>query len=87
MMSNSRLNLVGVVILLLAAPVWLLILWEASLSTGFGDGSARYVVPPFVLCGLTIAIHRLLRPRRNAWPLSALISGVGALALLMWAAG
>lgn len=86
-MTTSQSHLVGLVMVLLAAPVWYLIMFEASLSTGFGPGSARYIVPPFVLCGLTIAIHRLLQPRGNAWPLSALIAGVGALAVLMWAAG
>lgn len=34
---------------------------EASVSTGFGAGSARYLVPPFVLCGLTVAVQRLVR--------------------------
>ena len=86
-MTNARFNLGGLLILLLAAPIWMLIAFEASLSTGFGDGPGRYVIPQLVLCGLTVAIHRLLRNQSNAWPLSVLIAGVSALAVLLWAAG
>jgi hypothetical protein len=84
---NSRFNIVGVSLVALAVPFWVLICVEAAMSTGFGAGNARYFIPPFVLCGLTLAIHRLVRPLKNSWPLSILFAGVGALAVLMWAAG
>jgi hypothetical protein len=86
-MTNTRSTLAGLAFTLLAIPIWGLICYEASLSTGFGDGNGRYIIPPLVLCGLTVAIHRLLRPRKLAWPLSMFIAGVGALGVLMWAAG
>lgn len=86
-MSNSRFNLAGLLIGLLAAPVWILIAIEVPLHNGFGGSSRRYAVAPIVLCGMTAAIHRLLRPRKNAWPLSALIAGVFILAVIAWSAG
>jgi peptidoglycan/LPS O-acetylase OafA/YrhL len=86
-MAGSRFNFVGLLIVLLAAPIWILVAIEVSLRADFSGSLNRYVVAPFVLGGLTAAIHRLLRPRKNSWPLSALIAGVGTLAVLAWSAG
>jgi hypothetical protein len=84
---KPRFSIVGLSLVLLAVPFWVLICVEASMSTGFGGGNGRYIIPPFVLCGLTLAIQRLVRPLKNSWSLSILFAGVGALAVLMWAAG
>jgi hypothetical protein len=86
-MTNLRSNLTGIAIALLAAAVWVLVVIEVFLRSDSGRSFDRYVIGPLVLCGLTVAIHRLLRPRKHAWSLSALIAGVGALAVLAWAAG
>jgi cytochrome c oxidase assembly factor CtaG len=86
-MKHSRFNLAGLVMLVLATPVWLLVSIEAYLSTGFGDGSGRYIAAPLILCGLTVAIQRLVRSQKNSWPLSALIAGVVALVALLLASG
>jgi len=68
--------------LLCAAPVWILLSITVPRSTGFGDASGRYVIAPIVLSGITISVHRLVRDHRNAWPLSALIAGLGILVFL-----
>ena len=47
----------------------------------------RYVLGLIVLRGMTLWIHRLLRPYKNGWPLSALSSGLVSLAVLLWSAG
>lgn len=86
-MTNPRFELAGLLMVLLATPIWILIAVEAYLSPGFGSGPGRYVVAPFVLCGMTAAIHYLVRPLRNAWPLSALLAGIGALTVLLLASG
>jgi hypothetical protein len=38
---------------------------------------------PIVLCGVTAAIHRLLRGHRGAWPLSALLAPLVVFAALL----
>lgn len=86
-MTNSGSKWTGIAIALLAVPIWILVVYEVSLSRAFGDGSGRFVVAPAVLCGLTVAMHRLLRTQRNAWPLSAVAGGGLALGAMMWAAG
>jgi hypothetical protein len=86
-MTSLRSNLTGIAIALLAATVWTLVVIEVFLRSDSGRGFDRYVIGPLVLCGLTAAIHRLLRPRKHAWSVSALIAGIGALVVLAWAAG
>ena len=66
----------------LAAPVWILVAIELSLRS-----PDRYVYGPIVLCGMTVAIHRLLRLYKNAWPIAAMSSGLVSLAVLLWSAG
>ena len=59
-------------------------------STGMGGSPSRFFVAPFVLAGITAAIHRLLRNYRNAWSLSALLAAVialGSLSLVAWMSG
>ena len=86
-MTSLRSNLTGIAIALLAATVWTLVVIEVFLRSDSGRGFDRYVIGPLVLCGLTAAIHRLLRSRKHAWSVSALIAGIGALVVLAWAAG
>jgi hypothetical protein len=86
-MTNSRFNLIGLSLMLLAIPVWILITIEIRLREGSEASQPRYLIAPFVLCGITAATHRLLRSYTNAWPLSALIAGLGVLAVLLWSAG
>ena len=86
-MTNPRFNLIGLSLVLLAIPVWILVTIEIRLREGAQASQSRFLIAPFVLCGITAAIHRLLRSRANAWPLSALIAGLGVLAVLAWAAG
>lgn len=86
-MTNSRFSLIGLSLMLLAIPIWILVTIEIRLSEGAQASQPRFLIAPFLLCGVTAAIHRLLRSRANAWPLSALIAGLGVLAVLAWAAG
>jgi hypothetical protein len=70
-----------------AVPIWLSLIVIVPQSTGWGGSSSRFCVAPFVLAGITIAIRQLLRGRRNAWPLSALLAAVialGSLSVLAW---
>lgn len=76
-MTNSPFNLTGLFTVLLAAPVWILVVIEFSLRS-----PDHYAYGPIVLCGMTVAIQRLLRPYKNAWPLAALGSGLVSLAVL-----
>ena len=81
-MAKSQIDAFGIVMLLCAAPVWIFLSMTVPRGTGFGGASDRYVIAPIVLSGITISVHRLIRDYRNAWPLSALISGVGVLVFL-----
>lgn len=70
-----------------AVPIWLFLIVIVPQSTGWGGSSSRFFVAPFVLAGITTAMHQLLRGRRNAWPLSALLAAVialGSLSILAW---
>ena len=45
---------------------------------------------PVVLAGITVAVHRLLRGRRNAWAISALsasVIGLASLTIIAWMSG
>ncbi len=86
-MTNVRLKLTGLSLMLLAMPIWILVTIEIRLREGPAANPPGYLISPFVLCGMTAAIHHLLRSRANAWPLSALIAGLGVLAVLAWSAG
>jgi len=82
-MSRLQTSVTGMSLILIAVPIWGLVLWTTVTSTGFGAGPARFVVPPFVLCGLMLAVHRLLRPSKNALPLPMFIAGAGAMVCLV----
>lgn len=86
-MKNSRFDLVGLVCLLLAVPLWILDGIEIYLRSGQQGNPRSYFAAPIVLCGITVAVHRLLRPHKNAWPYSALIAGFIVLIVLLWLAG
>lgn len=81
-MANSRFNLAGLLIALLAAPIWALVAIEVSLRS-----PDRYLNGPIVLCGMTLVIHHLLRSFKNSWPLSALSAGLVSLGVLLLSAG
>lgn len=69
-----------------AAPIWLFLIVVVPQSIGWGGSSSRFFVAPLVLAGITIAMQRLLRAYRNAWPLSALLAALTALGTLSIAA-
>jgi hypothetical protein len=83
-MTNARRNRIGLVTGLLAIPVWILIAIEVPLRSSRPD---RHVIGPIVLCGLTVALQRVLRTSQNAWPFSAFIAGLVTLAVVLWSAG
>ena len=85
-MANSQFNFVGVLLVVLAIPAWAFLVVTVPNSVGWGSDPVRFVMAPIVLCGITAAIHRLLRRFKDAWPLSALIAGLGVLAILAWMA-
>ena len=86
-MTNVRFNLIGLLLVLLAILIWTFVTAEIPLRAGIEGRSRRYLIGPLVLCGIAAAIHRLLRERKNAWPLSALVAGVIVLAVLALSAG
>lgn len=85
-----RSSVIDAVVILLAAPAWIIIGGVILAGLGFGTILEKCVLAPVILCGTTAAIHRLLRNFQNAWPLSALIAGYGLVAALFaiaaWAA-
>jgi hypothetical protein len=81
--NAMRFRLRTLLIVIAAAGLWITVLALACGSHGFGHGAIRYVMPPFVLIGMTLAIQRLVRGWGDAWPTSALASGlIGLVSLL-----
>lgn len=85
-MQRRQLSLMSILILSAAAPIWLLLIVIVPQSTAWGGGITRYFVAPFVLTGITIAVHWLLRGRRDAWAIAALAAALIALGTLSVAA-
>ena len=86
-MEMSQLSLSSLLLLGGAIPIWLFLIVVVPQSTGWGGGPSRFFVAPFVLAGMTAAVYRLLRNRRNVWSLSALVAAVialGSLSLAAW---
>lgn len=86
-MKTPLLTPIGLVCVLLAVPLWMLDAFEIRLRSGFGGPPRSDLTACVVLCGITVAVQRLLRPHKNAWPYSALIAGVIVLLFLLWSAG
>ncbi len=80
--AEFRVTLATASTLLLAAPIWCLVVFEVSLRQ-----PDHFVYGPIVLSGMTLAIHRLTRSVGNAWPLSGLIAGILSLGILLLSAG
>ena len=53
--------------------------YEVQLRYGKAGDVPTFLFVIAILCGLTAAISRLVRPYKHTWPLSALLAGVGAL--------
>lgn len=86
-MPNARFNLTSLSLALLTLPLWGFVAYEVQLRNGAAGNVRAYLFPLVILCVLTVAIHRLMRRSPHAWPLSALLAGLGTLGFLMWAAG
>jgi hypothetical protein len=86
-MPNARINLVSLSLVVLSLPIWGLVAYEVQLRNGAAGNVRAYLFPLLILCVLTAAIHRLMCHYPNAWPISALLAGIGTLGFLMWAAG
>ena len=85
--SSLQLNLNAMLILFGTIPIWLALIVIVPSSNGWGQGMGRFLVAPISLVVATIGIHRLLRGRRNAWLLSALLAGtilLGSLSFIAW---
>ena len=86
-MRSARVASVGLVITMVAVPLWILDAIEIDLRSGAKGNSRSYLLTAVVLLGITVALQRLLRSHRNSWASSALISGVIVLLVLLWSAG
>jgi hypothetical protein len=68
-----------------AAPAWIyLIAMFAQNTASVGPNGFTVAV---VLAGITIALHRLLRNRRDGWAISALLAPIiafGSLVFMAW---
>jgi hypothetical protein len=69
-----------------AAPLWAVVCLATFGAPGYGGSPLRYMAGPVALVGITLALARGLRGRRDAWALAALLAGVIALAALSFAA-
>ncbi len=85
-MERPRFNLATFLLLSAAIPIWVFLAVAVPVSTGWGGNPFRFVAAPLVLCGMTVAIQRLLRDRANSWPISVLAAGFIAIASLSIAA-
>jgi hypothetical protein len=84
-MKSRRLNLIDTLLVAAAIPFWVFLLILIPQQPAFWNRPERYTITPFVLCCVTIAVHRLLRGRQHAWPASALIAGATAVAAIYFA--
>jgi len=71
-------NSVDWLLILLASPFWVLILLITANSIHIRS------FPPglIILCGITAATYRLLKPHRHALSISCLIAGIGCVITL-----
>ena len=65
-------------------PIWLALTYVAPQGPGWGGSPMKFVIPPLVLTGITVALHRLLANYRDGWATSMLLAGVIAWSSL-WA--
>jgi hypothetical protein len=86
-MPSIRYSLMDLLLVAMAIPIWLHLTLILSQGRRWGSSPLRYIMAPLVLCGMTFAIHHLLRGRKNAWSLSALLAaGIAlvSLSLVSW---
>ena len=55
-------------------PVWLCVVAMLGFGPGWGAIPGAYGVVPVALLGITVALHRILRGRPNAWAIAALLA-------------
>ncbi len=88
-MDRWQISLVSLLLLSAALPIWMFLF--VVVPPGIGSGAYSFLVAPMVLGGITVAIHRLFRGRRDAWAFSALLAAViayGSLSIAgIWMAG
>ena len=86
-MKELQFSLASFLLFCGAFPIWVFLIWAVADSKAFGTGPHRFLLAPYVLIGITIAVQRLLRNCPNSWSLSSLIAAViavGSLTLAQW---
>jgi hypothetical protein len=73
-MRETRFDLATLLLLSAALPIWIFLIFAVSSSPNMGP--LRFIGAPVVLCGITVAIQRLLVGRRNSWSIAAFAAGV-----------
>jgi hypothetical protein len=70
-MQRWQFSLTSLLLIVTACPIWfwLVIFLPESPNINF-------LLPPLVLCGVTVALQRLIRPHRDAWAISVLLAGL-----------
>ena len=84
-MRKSQITLTSLLLLSGALPIWIYLAVQFFGSRpfwGLKGFSDPLVAAPIVLCGLTLAIHQLLRNRQNAWLISVCLAGMVTMAVL-----
>jgi hypothetical protein len=74
---RPQITLAGLLLGAPAIPLWIYVTYVV------GSSPVGFVLPPLVLLGITIAVHRVVGSRPNAWAISALIAPILALLVLL----
>jgi hypothetical protein len=83
--TNQQFDLLSLILVSAACPVWIWLIVTLPQSPGFGGSPTRFAITPIVLTGFTIAVHRIIRNSRRAWPLSILTAPLIAIVALFTA--
>jgi hypothetical protein len=85
-MREWQFSLSSLLLIAAAVPIWLWLIVFLPQGPGWGVNPIGFIVAPLVLCGVTAAIHRMLRQHRNGWAISALLAGLIVTSILLFVA-
>jgi hypothetical protein len=80
-MRRWQFSLTSMLLVVTAFPLWVLLIIFLPESP-----HVHFLLPPFVLCGVTAAVQRLVRRHRDAWAISVLLAGLVVMGFLISAA-
>ncbi|MCI0331848.1 MAG: hypothetical protein L0228_01320 [Planctomycetes bacterium] len=77
-MRRWQFSLTSMLLIVTACPIWVLLIIFLP-----ENPNIHFLLPPFVLCGVTVAVQRLVRRHRDAWAISVLFAGLIVTAFLI----